>query len=192
MTMNNNKDFAAINKCLKIILEENIPVISPTMIKQGIEQGLIQFKPNTDDGYEVVCWIGDNWFYFAGSEGESMLAEDYLKGIPMFIIEMDVHDTLASFMTSPDFLDEYKYYAFYLQENIKPLAHDKVISTKKFKKYLMSKGLDRNQANDVTFQMNKMRKWYYLTYVRSYESADIILKRIELQPDFPVWIQVDF
>lgn len=192
MTTNMNKNTANLTNCFKTILEENIPVISHTMIKRGIEQGLIQFKPNTPDGYEVVCWIGDHWFYFAGMEGEDMLAEDYLKEVPMFEIESEVYEVLKGFMTIPEFLDEYKYYAYYLQENLKPLNPGSVISTKKFKKYLMSKGLDRNTANDVTFQMNKMRKWYYTTYVRSYESADIILKRIELQPSSPAWIQVNF
>ena len=187
----NNMNTTLVNN-LKAILEENIPVISPSMIQRGIEQGLIQFKPNTPDGYEVVCWIGDHWFYFAGMEGEEMLAEDYLKEVPLFDIESEVLSALTSFMTSPDFLDEYKYYAYYLQENLKPLNPGSVISTKKFKKYLMSKGLNRNTANDVTFQMNKMRQWYYATYVRSYESADIILKRIQLQPNFPAWIQVNF
>lgn len=95
------------------------PTITKEMIHNGIEQGLINFKPNTIDGYEVVCWIGGNWFYFAGQEGESMLATEYLEVTPKEDLETEIFETLNSFPEVDCLRDEYLYYAYYLMENLK-------------------------------------------------------------------------
>lgn len=100
-------------------------MITKEMIKNGIDQGIIRFivDPNMEHG--TVCAIGDNWFYFGGKTAAEENPEEYIKNIPMEDIVLEVFDTLGELKT--EFPDEYLYYEYYLQENLKAKESSKTL-----------------------------------------------------------------
>ena len=84
--------------------------------KKMIEDGLMAkvINPKQIDGV-LICKIGEHWFYFGGSEYEN---EDP-KNIPFDILVEEIKNVLDDFFEDWDFYEtEYKYYYFYLCENI--------------------------------------------------------------------------
>lgn len=84
--------------------------------KKMIEDGLMSkvIIPALEDG-ELVCHIGDYWFYIGGME----LEYTDPKEIPFYVLVNKIKDTLDDFYRNPDmFKDEYLYYYYYLCENI--------------------------------------------------------------------------
>lgn len=99
--------------------------ITAQEVKAGFESGLIHLidadgYPYYGDG--VACEIGygflSNWFYFAGQEGESMTADEYLRDIPMETIVDEVVEVLAEFQDGydPDH-DEWLFYRYMIDKN---------------------------------------------------------------------------
>lgn len=90
--------------------------ITKDMIKRGYKQGLVKLviEPNMES--EVVCQIGDNWFYFGGITAEEKTVEEYKKVIPEETIISEIYETLDGFRD--EFDDEYMYYYYYLLENL--------------------------------------------------------------------------
>lgn len=78
--------------------------IAAKMIEDGINQGIV--KPVLDDG-ELICKIGDCWFYFGGHEFENTDPSE----IPFDILVNEIMFALED-------LDEYLYYLHYLNEHI--------------------------------------------------------------------------
>lgn len=97
-----------------------IPTIDERMIQKGIQEGLVRFvlDPNCNDG--TVCQIGESWFYFGGLTAEQSKPEEYVQNVPEEDIVKEIFETLQSFKESGDSAleDEYKYYAFFLKENL--------------------------------------------------------------------------
>lgn len=90
------------------------PVITKEMIKSGIKAGLITFVPDPNADHGTVCKIGDNWFYFGGTEGEKCSPEEYTKNVPEDDIIDEIFETLESYRQAGrddyEFWGEYDYY----------------------------------------------------------------------------------
>lgn len=84
--------------------------ITKQMIVNGLNQDII--KPILDDG-ELVCEIGDGWFYFGGHEFENTDPSD----IPFDVLVNEILTVLDAFHDDwQDYKDEYLYYLYYLNE----------------------------------------------------------------------------
>ena len=85
------------------------------IVKKMIEDGLMAkviFPRLNENG--LVAEIGENWFYFGGTEFEFTDPRD----IPFSILVEEIKVVLDSFATHPQFKDEYIYYYDYLCEHI--------------------------------------------------------------------------
>ena len=94
-------------------------MITKERIKNGLEAGFIKIV----DGdmarcgtIGTVCQIGNNQFYFGGTAADENTPEDYLKNTPIENIIDEIYETLEDFKNNEDFIDEYLYYHFYLQD----------------------------------------------------------------------------
>lgn len=89
--------------------DANLKHITAQEVIECIESGLIQLA---DEHGEVVCRIGkgfnSNWFYFAGLEGESMTAAEYMEAVPLADIAREIADVLSGFEES-----DYMEWGFY-------------------------------------------------------------------------------
>lgn len=94
-------------------------MITREMIKAGYEAGLVNLicSPHDDD---VVCAIGNNWFYFGGPTAEEFPSvEEYKNAIPTDDIVSEIFSVLEEdFKDSPEFNDEYLYYESFLRERL--------------------------------------------------------------------------
>lgn len=84
-------------------------LITKKLVKDGLKANLILPELN-DDG--LVAHIGDNWFYFGGSEFEYTNPEE----ISFEVLVNEIKLVLDDFQT--EFEDEYLYYFFYLNEKL--------------------------------------------------------------------------
>ena len=97
--------------------------ITAQEVKAGFESGLIHLiNAETYGGDGVACEIGygfvSNWFYFAGQEGESMTASEYLRDIPMDDIVSEVVAVLDDFQHGDEVdHDEWLFYRYMIGEN---------------------------------------------------------------------------
>lgn len=96
-------------------------IITAQEVQAGFESGLIHLidaggSPYYGDG--VACEIGhDNWFYFAGWEGENMTAEEYLQDIPMETIVDEIVRVLDDFKNGDEIdHDEWLLYRYLIDE----------------------------------------------------------------------------
>lgn len=86
--------------------------ITQKLIEDGLMAKVI--IPKLEDGV-LVCYIGDYWFYFGGSEFEHTDPND----IPFWILVNEIKYVLDDFYKFPEmFGDEYMYYYYYLCEHI--------------------------------------------------------------------------
>lgn len=109
-----------IGERLSHMSPEDFKVITPDMIRTGIEQGIVKFvqDPNMEIG--TVCRIGENWFYSSGESGEEQSPEEYVRNTGIDDLVSEVYETLDSFRKDgPELRDEYFYYYDYLRENLK-------------------------------------------------------------------------
>lgn len=91
-------------------------MITAEQIKEGIENGAIEFIEDPNAEYGTVCSIGDSWFYFGGETAEEESPEEYLKHVPIDDIVAEVADVLNEFrLQSETFGDEYTYYEHILK-----------------------------------------------------------------------------
>ena len=98
--------------------------ITAQEVQAGFESGLIQLidadgYPYYGDG--VACKIGcsDNWFYFAGEEGENMTAAEYLRDIPMETIVDEIVRVLDDFQNGDEVdHDEWLLYRYLINEHM--------------------------------------------------------------------------
>lgn len=89
--------------------------ITRQMVEDGYREELIYLINNPNDGC-IATQIGDNWFYFAGSENEEMTVDEYEAEYTFDEIVDYIFDVLdGDFKT--EFEDEYWYYYYYLKEN---------------------------------------------------------------------------
>lgn len=109
-------------------------LITKEMIQEGYAKGWIklvtsetEYAPNNIDVLnlhldtgEIMCGIGEYSFYFAGHEGESCSAKEYIKNVGDEEILKEIYDTLDGFRKTPDvYENEYLYYYWYLKEHLK-------------------------------------------------------------------------
>lgn len=86
--------------------------ITKKMIEDGLMSKVIVPKLEEDG---LVCYIGDCWFFFGGSEFEYTNPKD----IPFNVLVNEIKEVLDDFYKHPEmFEDEYMYYYYYLCENI--------------------------------------------------------------------------
>lgn len=88
--------------------------ITKSMIRNGYKNGIIFLISNPNDGC-IAAQIGDNWFYFAGSENENMTVEEYKEEYTSEEI-VDYIFTVLDSDFKTEFEDEYLYYYYYLKE----------------------------------------------------------------------------
>lgn len=88
--------------------------ITKSMIRNGYKNGVIFLISNPNDGC-IAAQIGDNWFYFAGSENENMTVEEYKEEYASEEIVDYIFAVLDSDFKT-EFEDEYLYYYYYLKE----------------------------------------------------------------------------
>lgn len=87
-------------------------IITKQMISDGINQNIV--KPVLDDG-ELICKIGDGWFYFGGHEFEGKDP----NVIPFDVLVNEILSVLDEFREVGDvYEDEYLYYLYYLNERV--------------------------------------------------------------------------
>ena len=85
--------------------------ITKQMIENGLNQNII--KPVLDDDGELICKIGDGWFYFGGHEFENTDPSE----IPFDVLVNEILCVLDDFREVGDvYEDEYLYYLYYLNE----------------------------------------------------------------------------
>ena len=85
-------------------------LITGKLIRDGLKAKLIVPELG-DDG--LIARIGDNWFFFGGSEFEYTKPEE----IPFDVLINEIKLVLDDFQT--EFEDEYLYYFFYLNEKLR-------------------------------------------------------------------------
>ena len=102
------------------VVLQRLKTIDEKMVVAGLKAGIIQLIDSPhDDG--AVCSIGDNWFYFGGSEAEGVSAEEYRRNVPEEDIVNEIVCVLNEFEGDPGFNDEYLYYYAHLTEQLKEL-----------------------------------------------------------------------
>lgn len=61
-------------------------------VRIACEQGIIDFSTSIDKA--PICIVGDDWFYFAGNEGEGMLWQEYRDTVGIRTMLEEVLDVL--------------------------------------------------------------------------------------------------
>ena len=93
--------------------------ITEDEVLQGLRSGIIRIEDEYADG-GVIARIGDNWFYFAGQEGENMTAAEYLANVPEEDIACKISEVLGDFQDDDE--DEWLYYRYFIDEELTRLA----------------------------------------------------------------------
>ena len=86
------------------------------MIFKGLYDGTVAIISNPNDDY-IACQIGDNWFYFIGSEYEDLTPDEVYESFTKEDLTNMIYNTLESFKNDDDFIDEFDYYQSILEEN---------------------------------------------------------------------------
>lgn len=95
-------------------------MITRKMVREGYDTGIIKLIHTS----EVVCQIGDIWFFFGGLTAEEYESADaYKADIPKEDILNDIFTTLEAFRVDGErgeeaFADEYLYYELILKEQL--------------------------------------------------------------------------
>ena len=84
--------------------------ITREMLEQGMKENLV--RPVLEDG-GLCCHIGDNFFYFGGTEFEFTDPKD----IPSDVLIQLIVDVLDDFAENKETVEEYRYYYLYLKEH---------------------------------------------------------------------------
>lgn len=90
-------------------------MITKEMILVGISTGVVKLIDSPNDG-EPACQIGENWFYYAGSEGAGLSSEEYTASVPLDDIAGEIVRALEGIRDDLDGADEYSYYEAVLNE----------------------------------------------------------------------------
>ena len=84
-------------------------------IIEGIWNGIVFFG-NEGEG-DIVCHIGEYWFYFGGETAEEMTASEYISNVPKKDIINEIKTTLDDLYGDETFEDEYDYYFAIINHN---------------------------------------------------------------------------
>lgn len=97
--------------------------ITKAMIRDGIENKIVKFDIDPNMGAGTICKIGENWFYFGGITAEESDPEEYVAAVPTETIVDEIYDVLEDFKVLPEYHDEYRYYYYYLKEQLNTTAN---------------------------------------------------------------------
>lgn len=82
-------------------MEENV-MITREMIKKGFKNGIISIEDGCIGCMGICCKIGDNAFYFLGSEDDNITKEDYWKS---YTLDMTI-DMIFNILKSAESAEE--------------------------------------------------------------------------------------
>lgn len=88
-------------------------------ILAALQDGRVQLVTDPNMGFGTVCQIGEHWFYFGGQTAEEMTPEKYRRFVPGEDIAREITEVLADLRQHSEFIDEYRYYLYYLRETKK-------------------------------------------------------------------------
>ena len=71
-------------------------MITRDMIKNGFENGIISIEEEYEGCIGICCKIGDNAFYFIGSEDDSLTKEEYWKAYTLDMTVDMIFDILKN------------------------------------------------------------------------------------------------
>lgn len=71
-------------------------MITREMIKKGFENGIISIEDDYAGCLGICCKIGDNAFYFLGSETDNITKEEYWKSYSLDMTIYMIFDILKS------------------------------------------------------------------------------------------------
>lgn len=130
--------------------------ITMALLKKGYELGTVKLEqsPQSDD---VVCRIGDYWFYFGGYEAEGISTEEYRKVVPQDDILKEI---LASLEEIRDQISrtEYDYYSAVLHETVgKFVCYEEPFTGACFSKAEWLAWYDKNGTKD---NFNSPEDWW--------------------------------
>lgn len=77
-------------------------MITREMIKKSFENGIISIEDSYADCLGICCKIGDNAFYFLGSEDDSITNEEYWKS---YTLDMTI-DMIFNILKDPKSAEE--------------------------------------------------------------------------------------
>lgn len=97
-------------------------MITKKLIKQSLENGTIEFIRCPDADEEIVCKIGEYWFYFCGTFDGYSDPKEYVKNSSKTKIIDDIWTSLrgmyedARYFGSKEDDAEYRYYEALMRE----------------------------------------------------------------------------
>ena len=91
-------------------------MISKTMIKIGIERGLVRLI-DSPISHAVVCQIGEEWFYFSDKKSWHCSLKEYTSITPIYSIVNYIYEALNSFFEEDEYDDDYDYYERFLRDH---------------------------------------------------------------------------
>ena len=71
-------------------------MITRKMIKKGFENGIISIEDDYEGCMGICCKIGDNAFYFLGSQDDNITKEEYWKSYTLDMTIDMIFDILKS------------------------------------------------------------------------------------------------
>lgn len=90
--------------------------ITEDMVLEAYRKGIIRIddaQKHLGDG--ICAVIEDNWFYFAGQEGENTTPEEYINAVPEEDIVREINEALRGIKDLDE--DEYEYYRLVFKEH---------------------------------------------------------------------------
>lgn len=85
-------------------------------VKAAYKNGIIQFSTGYDRS--PTCVIGDDWFFFAGNEGEDMLWQEYRDAVGIDTMLEEVMQVLNNPIENGLDSDEGAYLHYYIREEL--------------------------------------------------------------------------
>lgn len=91
-----------------------------TLVKQGLDTGIVVIQYNSYDCFGINCSIGDFDFYFSGYEGNEIESiEEYWRRFDKDMTAEMVADTLFNYEENGLSEEETEYYISVLKESVK-------------------------------------------------------------------------
>ena len=103
-------------------------------IERAYDAGIIQIADMTQaEGCmgDIICKIGEYWFYFAGAEGENKTAAEYVREVPKEDIISEIHEAINSEPINGETYEdstECLYYRSYISEQLDKLEDPNMLT----------------------------------------------------------------
>jgi hypothetical protein len=126
--------------CSKCGQKLNIKGITKEMLFNAYVKGWIELK-NSPHNDGVVCYIGEEWFYFGGHEAENSSIEEYKKNFDKETIVNDIFEVLENFRkTGEGFAESYLNCLNFIQNHSAKNLHSMSVRPSKPGTYLVAYG----------------------------------------------------